>query len=82
MIPVRIDSSRPIFIESDAASFAEVFAHANSEEQAEILRLALGKINDAFPLQLDQIALELEAEKYAKTREILAYLATEFSAVS
>lgn len=74
MISVRIDSNRPIFIEADAKSFGEVFARANSEEQAEILK-AMCEGLAAFPMQEDYIAIELEREKYKKVRDLMLYLA-------
>lgn len=70
-IPVQISSGRPFFVEADAISFADIFAHANSEEQAEILRLCLETTDDKLTLQLDQIGLELEKDKYKRTRELM-----------
>jgi hypothetical protein len=74
-VAVRIDSSRPIFIEADAESFAEIFLHADSEAQAEILRLCFEKLRYDCPLQIDYIGMELEKPGYKETRRTMGYLA-------
>jgi len=73
-IPVRIDSSCQVFIEADAATFADIFANAHSEEQAEILRLCLETVRKKYPAQMDYISIELEKPEYAETRELLRYI--------
>jgi hypothetical protein len=74
-IPVRIDASRPFFIEVDAESFADIFARASSLEQAEILRLCFQKMT-SWPMQKDYIAMELRKEKYTQTRDALKEIST------
>jgi hypothetical protein len=72
-IPVRIDSSRPIFIEADVESFGEVFAMANSQEQARILKAMFDSVRP-LGCQLDYIWMELAGDEYRDTREALASL--------
>lgn len=73
MIAVRIDSSRPIFIEADAASFGVVFANANTLEQAEILKAICDGLKP-YAMQKDYIAFELANPEYAEVRTFLADL--------
>ncbi len=75
-VPVRIDSSRPIFIDADAKSFGEIFAHANSEEQAEILK-AMCEGMEPHLTQWDYIAIELEKPEYELVRRRLTELLAE-----
>ena len=67
-ISVSIDSSRPIFIEADAASFGEIFASANSSEQADILRAMFDELAKQG-CQSDYLAMDLALPEYAETRE-------------
>lgn len=58
-VSVRIDSSRPIFIEADADSFGQVFAHMDSGDQVEVLRAMVAHMKP-HQTQWDHIAIELE----------------------
>lgn len=69
-ITVRIDSSRPIFIEADVDSFGAIFAGLNDDEQIDVLR-AMVEHMKPHRLQWDYISIKLEAEENSElAREI------------
>jgi len=74
--PIRVDSSRPIFMESDATSFGTIFAHAASDEQAEILK-AMCVAMQPHPMQWDYIAIELQKLEYDDVRRRFAELVAD-----
>tara|TARA_R110000851_G_C13100092_1_gene568101 strand:+ start:5753 stop:5992 length:240 start_codon:yes stop_codon:yes gene_type:complete len=74
-VSVRIDSSRPIFIEADADSFGAVFAAMDNGDQVEVLRAMVNHMKP-HQQQWDFIAIELELEA---NREIVAVLKGLFS---
>lgn len=69
-VSVRIEASRPIFIEADADSFGQVFAHMDSADQVEVLRAMVTHMKP-HPTQWDHIAIELERDE---NREIVSVL--------
>ncbi len=75
VVMVRVDSNRPIFIETDAKNFGEVFAAMNSQDQAEVLK-AMCDAMAPHRLQWDYIAIELAAPEYAEVRATFAALVT------
>lgn len=72
-ITVRIDSSRPIFIEADADSFGSVFAKMNSAEQVEVLRAMVNHMRP-FAIQWDHISIELERPENREITSVLKNL--------
>ena len=73
VVSVRVDSSRPLFIEADSESFGRIFAHANSEEQVAILTAMMNGMKPHV-LQNDYIAIELNKPEHSEVREWLVYL--------
>jgi len=73
-VSVKIDSSRPVFIEADADSFGEVFAKMDSEEQVHVLRAMVTHMKP-HPTQWDYIAIELEKPENSDVRNILREIA-------
>jgi len=71
-VAVRIDSSRPIFIEADADSFGANFAAMDSGDQVEVLRAMVNHMKP-YQQQWDHIAIELELPA---NREIVDVLRT------
>ncbi len=69
-ISVRIDASRPVFIEADADSFGAVFASMDSEEQTHVLR-AMVEHMKPHPTQWDYIAIELEKPENSDICDVL-----------
>lgn len=69
-ISVRVDATRPIFIEADADSFGEVFAKMDNGDQVEVLR-AMVKHMKPHQAQWDHIAIELELEANREIVEVL-----------
>jgi hypothetical protein len=61
-ITVRIDSSRPIFIEADADSFGQIFAGVSDEEQVGIFRSMVEHMKP-HQMQWDYIAIALEKDE-------------------
>jgi len=73
-IAVRIDSSRPIFMEADAASFGAAFLTMNADEQIGVLSEMFTQLQTNCPMQLDYIAIELEGSAHANLRSILTQI--------
>ena len=74
-LAVSIDSRLPIFVSASVADIASIFAHASSDEQAEILRQALALIwAPEMRMQRDYIGIALARPEYDEARERLAYL--------
>lgn len=69
-VAVRIDASRPIFIEADADSFGAVFANMDNGDQVEVLRAMVNHMK-SFPTQWDHIAIELERPENAEIVRVL-----------
>lgn len=75
-VPVRIESSRPIFIEVDAQSFGDIFGRANAGEQAAILDAMMRALRQ-FPLQIDYVTIELIQPQFAETLASLRQMVSE-----
>lgn len=69
-IAVRIDSSRPVFIEADADAFGAVFASLNSEEQVAVFRSMVEHMRP-HRMQWDYIAIELDKPENREIRREL-----------
>ncbi|WP_430256501.1 hypothetical protein [Neorhizobium sp. DAR64872/K0K18] len=78
-ITVRIDSSRPVFIEADADSFGQVFANMNDEEQIDTLR-AMVEHMKPHRIQWDYISIALEKEENRDVREQLSVILPDIAA--
>lgn len=61
-ITVRIDSSRPVFIEADPDEFGSIFSHLNDHDQIEVLR-SMVKHMKPHRSQWDYIAIQLEKDE-------------------
>lgn len=72
-IAVRVESSRPLFIEADPDSFGEIFAHMTDEDQIEVLR-AMVKHMKKWPAQWDHIGIALELEENREVLDVLKAL--------
>lgn len=72
-LPIRIDSSRHFFVEADSASFGEIFAYANSEQQVAILTAMMESLKSSWS-PVDYIAMELAKEVNDDVRKWLIYL--------
>ena len=72
-ITVRIDSSRPIFIEADADSFGQIFAGLSDEEQVNVLRSIVEHMKP-HRMQWDYIAIALEKEENRDVRDDLSVI--------
>lgn len=71
---VSVNSSRPIFMEMDVSSFADIFIAAGDDEQVAILRACLLGVREAWPMQFDFIGFEMAKEENADLRRAMAYL--------
>lgn len=69
-ITVDISSRFPVFIEADSASFGEVFAAMNDEEQVRVLR-SMVEAMKAHPTQWDHISIALEKPENSDVRDVL-----------
>jgi hypothetical protein len=69
-IKVDISSSRPVFIEADADSFGETFAHMADDDQLAVLR-AIVEHMKPHRIQWDFIALKLEQPENHDVRDQL-----------
>lgn len=78
-ITVRIDSSRPIFIEADADSFGQIFASMSDEEQVNVFR-AMVEHMKPHPIQWDYIAIALEKDENRDVRERLSVILPDIAA--
>lgn len=72
-ITVRIDSSRPIFIEADADNFGQVFANMSDEDQVNVLR-AMVEHTKPHRVQWDYIAIALEKDENREVRDHLSVI--------
>lgn len=72
-ITVRIDSSRPIFIEADADSFGQIFAGLNDDEQVNVLRSMVEHMKP-HRMQWDYIAIALEKDENRDVRDDLSVI--------
>lgn len=72
-ITVRIDSSRPIFIEADADSFGQIFAGISDEEQVNVLRSMVEHMKP-HKIQWDYIAIALEKDENRQVRDDLSVI--------
>lgn len=72
-ITVRIDSSRPIFIEADADSFGQIFAGLDDHEQVNVLRSMVEHMKP-HKIQWDYIAIALEQDENRDVRDELSVL--------
>lgn len=72
-ITVRIDSSRPVFIEADADSFGRIFAGASDEEQVAIFRSMVEHMKP-HKIQWDYIAIALEKDENREVRDDLSVI--------
>lgn len=72
-ITVRIDSSRPIFIEADADSFGQIFAGLNDHEQVDVLRSMVEHMKP-HKMQWDYIAMALEKDENRDIRDDLSVI--------
>lgn len=72
-ITVRIDSSRPIFIEADANSFGQIFAGLSDEEQVNVLRSMVEHMKP-HKIQWDYIAIALEKDENRQVRDDLSVI--------
>ena len=69
-IKVDISSSRPVFIEADANSFGETFAHMADDDQLAVLRAMVEHMRP-HRIQWDFIALKLEKPENQDIRDQL-----------
>ncbi|RUV07974.1 hypothetical protein EOA79_02480 [Mesorhizobium sp. M1A.F.Ca.IN.020.03.2.1] len=69
-ITVDISSRFPFFIDADAASFGEVFAAMNDEEQVHVFR-AMVEAMKPHSAQWDHISIALEKPENHDVRDIL-----------
>ena len=72
-ITVRIDSSRPIFIEADASAFGQIFAGLNDHEQVDVLRSMVEHMKP-HKMQWDYIAIALEKDENRDVRDDLSVI--------
>lgn len=72
-ITVRIESSRPIFIEADADSFGQIFAGISDEEQVNVLRSMVEHMKP-HKIQWDYIAIALEKDENRQVRDDLSVI--------
>lgn len=72
-ITVRIDSSRPIFIEADSDSFGQIFAGLNDDEQVNVLRSMVEHMKP-HKIQWDYIAIALEKDANRQVRDDLSVI--------
>lgn len=78
-ITVRIDSSRPVFIEADADSFGQIFASMSDEEQVNVFR-AMVEHMKPHPIQWDYIAIAMEKDENRDVRERLSVIIPDIAA--
>lgn len=78
-VSVRIDSSRPIFIEADADSFGQIFASMSDEDQVNVFRAMVVHMK-AHPIQWDYIAIALEKEENRDVRDQLSVIFPDLAA--
>lgn len=69
-IKVDISSSRPLFIEADADSFGETFAHMPDEDQMSVLRSMVEHMKP-HRIQWDFISIALEQPENHDIRDQL-----------
>ncbi|MCA0344085.1 MAG: hypothetical protein LCH99_30740 [Proteobacteria bacterium] len=72
-ITVRIDSSRPIFVEADAEAFGQIFAGLNDDEQVNVLRSMVEHMRP-HRMQWDYIAIALEKDENRDVRDDLSVI--------
>lgn len=72
-ITVRIDSSRPIFVEADASAFGQIFAGMNDHEQVDVLRSMVEHMSP-HKMQWDYIAMALEKDENREVRDDLSVI--------
>ena len=72
-ITVRIDSSRPIFIEADASAFGQIFAGMNDHEQVDVLRSVVEHMKP-HKMQWDYIAMAMEKDENREVRDDLSVI--------
>jgi hypothetical protein len=72
-ITVRIDSSRPIFVEADASAFGQIFAGLNDHEQVDVLRSMVEHMKP-HKMQWDYIAMALEKDENSEVRDDLSVI--------
>lgn len=72
-ITVRIDSSRPVFIEADASAFGQIFAGLNDHEQVDVLRSMVEHMKP-HRMQWDYIAMALEKGENRDVRDDLSVI--------
>lgn len=78
-VSVRIDSSRPVFIEADADSFGQVFAAMSDEEQVNVFR-AIVEHMKPHRIQWDYIAIALEKDENRGVRDQLSVIFPDIAA--
>ena len=78
-ITVRIDSSRPVFVEADADNFGQVFAHMSDEEQVSVFR-AMVEHMKPHRIQWDYIAIALEKDENRDIRDHLSVIFPDIAA--
>lgn len=78
-VSVRIDSSRPIFIEADADNFGQVFAAMSDEDQVNVLR-AMVEHMKPHQIQWDYISIALEKDENLDVRDQLSVILPDIAA--
>jgi hypothetical protein len=78
-VTVRIDSSRPIFIEADADNFGQVFANMSDEDQVNVLR-AMVEHMKPHRIQWDYISIALEKDENRDVRDQLSVILPDLAA--
>lgn len=72
-IAVRIESSRPLFIEADADSFGQTFAHMSDEDQVKVFR-AMVEHMKPHKIQWDYIGMALDRDENGDVRNDLSVI--------
>ena len=75
-VTVRIESSRPLFIEADADNFGKVFARMSDADQVAVLS-AIVEHMKPHPIQWDYISMALDKDENRDVRTRLASLFPE-----
>lgn len=78
-VSVRIDSSRPTFIEADADNFGQVFATMSDEDQVNVLR-AMVEHMKPHQIQWDYISIALEKPENRDVRDRLSVILPDIAA--